>query len=56
MLAVDHVDGDWRNDRAENLRFLCPNCHSQTPTFCRRGAASCARGDSNPHVLSDTSS
>lgn len=36
VLSVDHVDGDWRNDEAHNLRFLCPNCHSQTPTFCRR--------------------
>lgn len=53
VLSVDHVDGDWRNDTAENLRFLCPNCHSQTPTFCR---PLCARGDSNPHALSGTSS
>lgn len=51
VLSVDHVDGDWRNDLAENLRFLCPNCHSQTPTFCRK---LCARGESNPHALSDT--
>jgi hypothetical protein len=35
-LHVDHRDGDSLNRVAENLRFLCPNCHSQTPTFCRR--------------------
>lgn len=34
-LQVDHRDGDSTNCRAENLRFLCPNCHSQTPTFCK---------------------
>jgi len=30
-LEVDHIDGDWRNNSPENLRLLCPNCHSLTP-------------------------
>lgn len=30
---LDHIDGDTRNNRLSNLRMLCPNCHSQTPTF-----------------------
>ncbi|WP_405853774.1 HNH endonuclease [Streptomyces sp. NBC_00090] len=32
-LEIDHIDGDWRNNRIENLRLLCPNCHSATDTY-----------------------
>ena len=32
-LEVDHVDGDFLNNLQENLRFLCPNCHSQQPNL-----------------------
>lgn len=34
-LDVDHIDGNYLNCLQENLRFLCPNCHRQTPTFGR---------------------
>ncbi|MFI6649853.1 HNH endonuclease [Streptomyces sp. NPDC050529] len=37
-LEVDHLNGDWHDDRAENLRLLCPNCHAVTSTWCRGGA------------------
>lgn len=30
---LDHVNGDSSDHRLENLRILCPNCHSQTLTF-----------------------
>ena len=33
-LQVDHKNRDFLDDRAENLQFLCPNCHSQTPGWC----------------------
>ena len=33
-LQVDHLNGNWLDDRIENVRFLCPNCHSQTEGFC----------------------
>ncbi|GAB2904830.1 MULTISPECIES: HNH endonuclease signature motif containing protein [Streptomyces] len=36
-LEVDHVDGNWRNNRIENLRLLCPNCHSTTDSYRGRG-------------------
>lgn len=32
-LQLDHINGKHFDHRKENLRFLCPNCHSQTDTF-----------------------
>lgn len=34
-LRLDHIDGDNINNLEENLRIICPNCDSQTDTFCR---------------------
>lgn len=33
ILQLDHINGKHFDHRKENLRFLCPNCHSQTETF-----------------------
>ena len=37
-LELDHINGDPRDNRLENLRVLCPNCHSLKPTHrgCNR--------------------
>lgn len=35
-LQVDHISGDYLDCRLGNLRFLCPNCHTQTETYGRR--------------------
>lgn len=34
-IQLDHIDGDSDNNNLNNLRLLCPNCHSLTPTFGR---------------------
>lgn len=40
-LHVDHINGDPSNDNPDNLRLICPNCHSQTEFL---GAANKGRG------------
>lgn len=32
-LQVDHINGDPYDHRLDNLRFLCPNCHTQTDNY-----------------------
>ena len=36
-LQLDHINGKWKDNRLANLRWLCPNCHSQTSTYTGNG-------------------
>lgn len=33
VLDLEHINGDSKDNSPENLELLCPNCHSQTPTY-----------------------
>jgi len=35
-LQLDHIDGNSDNNALNNIRWLCPNCHTQTQTWCAR--------------------
>lgn len=32
-LEIDHIDGDFENNKESNLQLLCPNCHALTATY-----------------------
>ena len=38
-LEIDHINGNNSDDRIENLRYLCPNCHALTETYRGRNKA-----------------
>jgi len=43
-IHLDHINGVKNDNRLQNLRMLCPNCHSQTPTFSGRNVRRATRG------------
>jgi len=47
-LHLDHIDGDRGNNNTSNLRFLCPNCHSQTDTYTNKNVKNRHRPETNP--------
>lgn len=42
-MQLDHVNGDSSDHRLQNLRMLCPNCHSQTDTYCGKNKGNSGR-------------
>lgn len=36
-LEIDHIDGNSENNSEDNLRLICPNCHSSTYRGANRG-------------------
>ena len=44
-LQLDHINGKHNDHRIENLRFLCPNCHSQTETYAGKNKGESFNGE-----------
>lgn len=44
VFELEHKDGNNRNNSRENVEALCPNCHSQTPTWRGRGGEARHKG------------
>jgi len=50
-LELDHINGNRKDNRLENLRWLCPMCHSQTETFCGKNINSGVKKVSDEEIL-----
>lgn len=53
-VELDHVNGDRYDNRIENLRILCPNCHSLKPTHRGRNKGVSRGGEIGKHATLKT--
>ena len=51
VLILDHINGINNDHRLENLRFLCPNCNAQQPTFAGRNKGKASPRGIEPRSL-----
>lgn len=52
-IQINHISGDPLDNRKENLEFLCPNCHSQTPTWGSKQIAKKSKPNKNTNLCID---
>ncbi len=51
ILTIDHIDGNWQNNKRDNLIVLCYNCHTLTPTFCSLNKNSPGKRHGGPRAV-----
>lgn len=51
VLQLDHINGDSANNHPNNLRLVCPNCHTQTDTFTSKGFGNKGKKDTRRNAL-----